>query len=502
MIAKVTQGASGSALIRYLFGPGRANEHSDQRVVTSGIVMGVEEGRALTPLEIADLGAALDATNEIYQSDPAGGHIWHLSLSLPAGESLSDEQWAQIAQSAVEAVGFEREGVEPAAWVAVGHGNSAHGNLHIHIAASLVRVDGSRVDTWQSKRTLSKACAELEQTYGLTVVEGRGGRGMPGLSRAELERTEKERSVEPPRITLARMVRAASVASKDEAEFVRRLRGSGALVRPRFETGGKEAVVGYSVALRSRAGNTPIWFGGGKLAKDLTLPTLRQYWEPSGADRQAAVLEWRATKSLAPGREGLLGVPDDWKRALAGIERATERLRAVPVSDLAAWRGAARETAGVFAAWSRRFEGDSPGPLAASADALAASAQDRPGDPSPNRAAANFRGIAAIVAQSQLSHGSPMVWARLVDQLARTLRVIGDAHAVRGETQMAKALVERLSSELRELHERFETTSARELVPGERTFEERMATAMGTSSARHSGHHRGRGPTPGRGFGR
>ena len=241
MIAKITQGASGTALIRYLFGPGRANEHSEQRVVASGIVMGVDEGRALTPLEIADLGTALDAANDLYRSDPAGGHIWHLSLSLPAGESLSDEQWAQIAQRAVEAVGFEGEGVEPAAWVAIGHGNSAQGNQHIHIAASLVRVDGSRVDTWQSKRTLSTLCAEFERTYGLSVVEGRQGRGMPGLSRAELERTAREQLAEPPRITLARLVRAASVASKDEAEFVRRLRGSGALVRPRYASGGKEA---------------------------------------------------------------------------------------------------------------------------------------------------------------------------------------------------------------------------------------------------------------------
>jgi len=498
VIAKVSQGASGTVLMRYLFGPGRANEHSDQRVVASGIVMGVEEGRALAPLEIADLGAALDASNEIYRSDPAGGHIWHLSLSLPAGESLSDEQWAQIAQRAVGAVGFEREGLEPAAWVAVGHGDSAQGNQHIHVAASLVRVDGSRVDTWQSKRTLSKLCAELERTYGLTVVEGRQGKGMPGLSRAELERTAKEQLAEPPRITLARLVRAASIASRDEAEFVRRLRVSGALVRPRYASGGKDAVVGYSVAMRSRSGDTPIWFGGGKLAKDLTLPHLRQHWEVTAQDRQAAMLEWSATKPVAPGREAILGIPDDWKRALAGIERATERLRAVPVSDLGAWRGAARETAGVFAAWSRRFEGDSPGPLAASADALARSSQNRPRDPVPNRAVANFRGIAAIVAQSQLSNGSPAVWAMLVDQLARTLRVIGEAHAVRGETQMAKELVESLSSELRELHKRFETTSAQDLVPGERTFEDRMAVA----TAKHSGHHRGRGPSQSRGFGR
>ena len=57
MIAKVTSGSSGRGLIRYLFGPGQANEHTDQRVITSGIVMGVEEGRGLSPAEIAELGA-------------------------------------------------------------------------------------------------------------------------------------------------------------------------------------------------------------------------------------------------------------------------------------------------------------------------------------------------------------------------------------------------------------------------------------------------------------
>ncbi len=497
MIAKVTQGASGRALIRYLFGPGRANEHTGQRVVTSGIVMGVKEERALTAVEIADLGAALDAANDSYRTNPAGGHIWHLSLSLPAGDGqLTDDQWAEIAHQAVEAVGFEREGVEPAAWVAVGHGTSATGNQHIHIAASLVRVDGSRVDIWQSKRTLSRVCAELEHTYGLTIIAGREGRGMPGLSRAELRSTAREQWAEPPRITLARMVREASVASKDEAEFVRRLRASGPLVRPRFETGGKEAVVGYSVALRTGDGDTPIWFGGGKLGRDLTLPNLRLFWEQSAGDRKAAVVEWSAAKSVAPGREAVLGGPRDWQRASEGIERAVEKLRGIPVSDLNAWRGAARESAGVFAAWSRRFEGDSPGPLADSADALARSAQRRPGDPVPSRAAVrDFRGIAAIVAQSALNNDSPMVWAMLVDQLGRTLRTISDAHIARGETEMVTALVDRLSAELTELHERFETNSARELIPGERAPKDRAAAVMEEILERQPGHHRVRGPS-------
>jgi hypothetical protein len=221
-----------------------------------------------------------------------------------------------VARKATQAIGFEREGLEPAAWVAVAHGASAQGNQHLHIAASLVRLDGSRVETWQSKRTISRVCAEVEHTYGLTVVEGRGGKGMPGLTRAELERTAREQWAEPPRITLARIVRETSVASRDEAEFVRRLRGSGALVRPRFEAGGNEGVVGYSVAVRPGVGDTPIWFGGGKLAKDLTLPSLRQFWELSPSDRREAVAEWTLTRSVS-GREAIKGVPGDWQRAVS-----------------------------------------------------------------------------------------------------------------------------------------------------------------------------------------
>jgi hypothetical protein len=387
--------------------------------------------------------------------------------------------------------------------VAVGHGTSTNGNQHIHIAASLVRGDGLGVNLWQSKRTLSRVCAELEYTYGLSVVEGREGRGMPGLSRAELERTAREQLTEPPRVTLARLVREASVASKDEAEFVRRLRGSGVLVRPRFETGGQGAVVGYSVALWTTGGVAPIWFGGGKLAKDLTLPHLRQFWGVPNDDRKAAVVKWSATKTVATGREVLRGHPDDWQRAVAGVERSLERLRAVPTSDLAAWRGAAREAAGVFAAWSRRLEGKSPGPLAATADALARSAQSRSGELAPERGAVrDFRGVAAIVAQSQLSRDSPMAWAMLINQLGRTLRTICDAHAARGETEMAKLLVDGLSAEIASLHDRFETNSIQELVPGERAHEVRSLAEAGRDLQHQAKHHRGRGQSPGRGIGR
>jgi hypothetical protein len=202
MIGKITTGSSGRRLIRYLFGPGKANEHTDQRVISSGLVLGGEAmaGSNLSKQQIADLGAGLDEAHEIFGTDPKGGRILHLSLSLPPGDRhLSDDQWGEIANVAMTALGFESDGLQPAAWVAVGHGTSANGNQHVHIAASLVRIDGSRVNTWQSKKVLSRVCVELEASYDLTVVDGRAGRGMPGLTRAELERTAREQRTEPSR---------------------------------------------------------------------------------------------------------------------------------------------------------------------------------------------------------------------------------------------------------------------------------------------------------------
>jgi len=504
MIGKITKGSSGRALIRYLFGPGKANEHADQRVVASGLSVGIEEGRLLSAAEIAGLGAAIDSANDRFATNPPGGHIWHVSLSVPRGDRLIvDDEWSNMAQRVMSALGFEAEGVQPAAWVAIVHGTSASGNQHMHVAASLVRIDGRQVNIWQDRRTLSKVCAELEKGYGLTVIGGREGEGMPGLSRAELERTAREQRAEPPRIALARLIRAASVASKDEAEFVRRLRGSGILVRPRFETGGEEAVVGYSVALGAQDGVAPIWFGGGKLAKDLTLPNLRHTWGISPDTLNAAVREWSAFKPLSPGREAIVGSPDDWHRAVAGIDKALERLRGVPASDLGAWRGAARETAGVFAAWSRRFEGDTPGPMARAADLLARSAQNPRGDPVQNRdAVSNFRGIAAIVAQSQLNNSSPLAWAMLIDQLGRTLRAINNAHIARRKTQTSKEVVDELLHDLEALHDRFKTSSPNELLPDEPIVESRTVPSWYNLHEHQVAHHRRTIPSHDRGFGR
>ena len=72
MIGKITTGSSGRRLVRYLLGPGKANEHTDHRVITSGLVMGGEElaGSNLSHSQIAGLGAGLDEAHETFGTDP------------------------------------------------------------------------------------------------------------------------------------------------------------------------------------------------------------------------------------------------------------------------------------------------------------------------------------------------------------------------------------------------------------------------------------------------
>jgi hypothetical protein len=88
----------------------------------------------------------------------------------------------------------------------------------------------------------------------------------------------------------------------------------------------------------------------------------------------------------------------------------------------------------------------------------------------------------------------------LLSQLGRTLDAISDAHAVRGESQMAKALGERLSAEILELHGRFETSSTQDRIPGEQTQDDRAAAAMREIPKSQPRHHRSRGPNQARGI--
>ena len=78
-----------------------------------------------------------------------------------------------------------------------------------------------------------------------------------------------------------------------EQDFFARLRQSGVLVRTRHSTRDPAQLTGYAVALpgdTTKAGD-PVWYGGGKLAADLTLPKLRRRWPQPGSDDRFTAAE-------------------------------------------------------------------------------------------------------------------------------------------------------------------------------------------------------------------
>jgi hypothetical protein len=459
----IVKGGRMAGLVVYLCGPGRANEHTEPHLVGGdGLLLDVYKDAELNRQSALAIAGYLDKPRRISGTEitaPArdasgnvvgrkAAHVWHCSLALEPGEGpLADGQWQAISTDFMNEMGFTEigSGRSAARWAAIHHGLTKAGGDHIHIAASLVREDGTKVSTHNDQLRAQKICNELERKYGLRVLLSReNGTGMPGLKPAEVQRAARLGLPEPERLTIARTVRACAAGARTEAEFVRACRQEGLLLRARFADGRSDVVVGYSVGLHPVGGERPLYYRGSGLAKDLALPRLREHWEISPDLATEAVAEWTAAKRgqrirrQAPGKGGVS--PRTWERQAAEVASLREQLRAVPADDRHTWAVVARQSAGVFAAWSRRTESE-PGPLAATADALARSAQMHYRSPRPKYTPAPaLSGTAVLLMQVAGTRNSVVADLVLVRQLANTMKAVHDAHVARGELKQALIL--------------------------------------------------------------
>jgi hypothetical protein len=81
-------------------------------------------------------------------------------------------------------------------------------------------------------------------------------------------------------VTLRREVCTAAAGARTEQEFFTRLAEAGVSTRKRYSTTTTGEVTGYAVGLPRHTAKDGgiVWYGGGKLAADLTLPKLRHRW--------------------------------------------------------------------------------------------------------------------------------------------------------------------------------------------------------------------------------
>ena len=506
MMPNITRGSRMGGLMVYLAGGGRHNEHQEQHLVAGDsaivtmygydqldtvtallIARDLDEPRTRFEVQVTRTARVIDPDTGAVSSTQVDADVWHCSLSLRAEEGqLSDEKWGAIAQDFADRMGFtETSGKAACRWVAVRHGLSTNGNDHVHIAVSLVREDGTKASTHNDFRRAQQVCRDLERDYGLEQLESRDlGLGERGVKPAERERAARTGAVEVDAHRLERTVRAAATASLDEGEFVRRLRRGGVLIRPRYAAGRDDVVAGYSVALRPAEvalrpaeGEQPVWYGGGRLARDLTLPRLREGWPDSPQSAQSAVDEWRATsknpwqyRPVAPGREESTPDPELWKQYSDELAQLRKQLRDVPVDDRATWAHVARETAGAFAAWSQRVE-TTPGPLAHTSRELARSAHLRAHQSKPKPVQLGSAANAAMILLQAASGGhGTMAEAIMLRQLGRVTVALLDAHAAVGDARRAEQLTVMMHEKFAQVEQRMPEMPSKQSARESRTL--------------------------------
>ncbi|MFJ3882426.1 hypothetical protein ACIPW5_33905 [Streptomyces sp. NPDC090077] len=266
-------------LLEYLFGPGKRDEHLDPHLITAwdpDLPCPARHPGRTTLGELADL---LDAPVQALRGDRPDKHVWHVSVrNAPGDRTLTDAEWAEVAAAMADAAGIAPYGDEQACrWAAVRHADD-----HIHLVATLARVDGRQPRLRGDILAMHAVARAFEARWGLTPMSPQDRTAVRRPSTGELAKAGRRGLLETARESLQRSVRTAAALAHDDADFLDRLRDVGLRVRERHGDDG--ALAGYAVALPGDGadhGTRPVWFSGSSLAYDLSLPRVRERFEPA-----------------------------------------------------------------------------------------------------------------------------------------------------------------------------------------------------------------------------
>ncbi|MGW7098381.1 relaxase/mobilization nuclease domain-containing protein [Streptomyces sp. NPDC054838] len=354
MITKIGKaGANTRGVLRYLYEPGRANEHTDPHLVASWDGFAPDPGRDETAT-LTQLATVLDLRVKQAGDRAPAKHVWHCSVrTAPEDPVLTDEQWATIARRILNATGIAPAGDSDACrWVAVRHAED-----HIHIVATKVRGDLTQPRHWNDYLRADKECAAIEKEYGLRQLVRGDRTAAKRPTRAEKEKALRAGHTATARERLRATVRTTVAAATGTEEFFTILRDAGVLVDiQRFPSGD---IRGYKVALPgdTNAKGEPVWFSGSTLAPDLSYPKISERLAPTepapmGRNSGRRRTAWQQVTDAADRIPELLEQADD-AVGQAHITVLAETLDALPLIAPASYKPQLAQAAAAFERASR-----------------------------------------------------------------------------------------------------------------------------------------------------
>jgi hypothetical protein len=166
MIAKLTRSTNLSTHLHDLYRPVGLESHDDPHIAAGWWTpqeleprQRPQAGRDFTRL-ISLLMQPIAALGDLNYHKP----VWRCVLrAAPQDRRLSDQEWGQAAQMVMAYTGLAPGGDQEAVrWIAVRRAAD-----HLHLVATLARIDGDRPQVWRDARKVRDACAAIEDAFGL-----------------------------------------------------------------------------------------------------------------------------------------------------------------------------------------------------------------------------------------------------------------------------------------------------------------------------------------------
>jgi hypothetical protein len=390
------KGSSVAGLLKYLWGPGKHEEHTNPRLVAAW--NGAGDLAKLQPPRLDSGRHALKQLIDLLEQPVRAGRrppakwVWHCSVrNHHSDRVLSDQLWGHIAGDIMAAVGLTpHDDPHAVRWIAMRHDEDG-----IHIVATLVRQDGRTAWAHNDYPKAQAAARDLEIRYNLYRVGPVDRTSHRRPEPAELNKAARLGQTEVPRDRLRRDVRAAAATAAGGADFFHRLHQAGLLVKLRESSINPGQITGYAVGLPGHhtAAGRPVWYGGGRLAPDLTLPKLRHRWSASTDEPPQAA-------PAAGARPGPKARADTFRQAAETARHAADELkRLTAAGNHGAASAVAQAAADLLTTAARSAEGRHGGPITEAAEAFDRAARLPAGRPPPrHRQADQLRAMARLIA--------------------------------------------------------------------------------------------------------
>ncbi|EAO7557861.1 relaxase, partial [Salmonella enterica] len=206
---KIKRGKSFAGVVQYVLKPG--SHHKSVPIIIGGNML---SNSAL------GLIAEFDGTKQLRPDVQKA--VWHNSLRLPDGESLSNDQWAKIADDYMKKMGFS----DTHLCCYVLHDDPA--GQHIHIIASRIDLNGGKLYLGRNENLIStRIISELEITHNLTVTKTASAVAPKQPKRRKVSRNEQMLSARTgapsPKQALQQILDKSFADTPDLLTFIKRL---------------------------------------------------------------------------------------------------------------------------------------------------------------------------------------------------------------------------------------------------------------------------------------